>query len=314
MYTLGTNAVVFVCHQDSGNGRNGGCAHDCPHRSSRRVERTASTIAGNSSADITATATVNVGRPRLERHPNGGDWRARRPTRRGGDGGHHRRCGGGGVMHFRGENTTAASRTDVGARRFGWYACVAALAVLAAAAPTTASPADDADDGGPVAAAHRCGTLPYQPLVGTKGVITTPQFPGPFPVPIECEWVIQADAAADAMIEVYFTQLFVTDGLTITEYSQYPVDFGFVTVREVFNKSHITQYGQSMLSTLPYVVIRFQLDRLQGNHIRVHDDLMDVYGFNITYEMRPAGNERSDVCSLYHCSYSGNCLGNADLT
>ncbi|XP_027846622.2 uncharacterized protein LOC114126804 [Aphis gossypii] len=217
-------------------------------------------------------------------------------------------------MASHGEHETAVARSRPCA--CAPLLAVALAAVLLAAASTAAAGNEAVDGGDDGVAVHRCGTPPYQPLVGTKGVITTPRFPGPFPVPIECEWVIQADAAAaDAMmIEVYFTQLYVTDGLTITEYSQYPVDFGFVTVREVFNKSHITQYGQSMLSTLPYLVIRFQLDRLQGNHIRVHDDLMDVYGFNITYEMRPVGNERSDVCSLYHCSYSGNCLGNADLT
>lgn len=200
---------------------------------------------------------------------------------------------------------------------FRWYATVVVLST-AVAVLWTAQPAagDDYRDGAADEPYRRCGTPEYQPLVATKGVITTPKFPGPFPVPIECEWVIQANVAdgGDTIIEVYFTQLFVTDGLTITEYSVYPPDFGLVTMREVFNKSHITQYGQSMVTTLPYLVIRFRLDRLEGNHIRVYDDLMDVYGFNITYEMRPAGNERNDVCSLYFCSYSGNCLGNADLS
>lgn len=195
-------------------------------------------------------------------------------------------------------------------------ALVALLSLTAALTSATAAAGSDVP-GTPAPVAFQCGTPPNQPFTGPKGVITTPGFPGPFPVPVECEWVIQADPAVadggDTIIEVYFTQLFVTDGLTITEYSQYPVVFGFVTVREVFNKSHI-HVGQSMLTTLPYLVIRFRLDRLEGNHIRVHDDLMDVYGFNITYEMRPAGNERNDVCSLYFCSYSGNCLGNADLT
>lgn len=200
---------------------------------------------------------------------------------------------------------------------FRWYASAAVLsmtvAVLLAARPAAG---DDYGDGAANEPYRKCGTPQYQPLVATKGVITTPKFPGPFPVPIECEWVIQTSVAdgGDTIIEVYFTQLFVTDGLTITEYSVYPPDFGLVTMREVFNKSHITQYGQSMLTTLPYLVIKFRLDRLEGNHIRVYDDLMDVYGFNITYEMRPAGNERNDVCSLYFCSYSGNCLGNADLS
>lgn len=203
--------------------------------------------------------------------------------------------------------------------RCAYSAAVLLCAAIAALSfgPSPAAAGDEydtGDGGGGGREVHRCGTPDGQPLVEPKGVITTPLFPGPFPVPIECEWVIQADGGGDTMVEVYFTQLFVTDGLTITEYSQYPPDFGFVTVREVFNKSHISQYGQSMLTTLPYLVIRFRLDRLEGNHIRVHDDLMDVYGFNITYEMRPVGNEREDVCSLLLCSYSGNCLGNADLT
>lgn len=215
---------------------------------------------------------------------------------------------------------------NCGMRRFRWYGYTVALFAIIVLSfeslPTTAA-VDDEDTGGGSGSgdglreAYRCGTSPYQPLTEPKGVITTPEFPGPFPVPIDCEWVIQADQAVGGtdgtIIEVYFTQLFVTDGLTITEYSQYPMVFRYATGREVFNKSHI-QYGQSMLTTLPYLVIRFRLDRLEGNHIRVHDDLMDVYGFNITYEMRPTGNERQDVCSLYFCSYSGNCLGNSDLT
>lgn len=220
------------------------------------------------------------------------------------------------MMVASGEHRKTTAAGSAGSRRHASAALLfVALVVLCVAAPMTAAGNELGGDEAATGPPDLCGTPKDLPLVGTKGVITTPNFPGPFTVPIKCEWVIQADASAiETTIEVYFTQLFVTDGLTITEYSQYPPDFGFVTVREVFNKSHITQYGQSMVSTLPYLVIRFQLDRLQGNHIRVHDDLMDVYGFNITYEMRPAGNERSDVCSLYQCSYSGNCLGNADLT
>lgn len=212
-------------------------------------------------------------------------------------------------------------RTTTGVRIARWCACagllsVAVVALSGPASTAAAAAADETGEGDGGETGPACGTPPNRPLTGPRGVITTPGFPGPFPVPAECEWVIQADAAAGpaTIIEVYFTQLFVTDGLTITEYSQYPPDFGFVTVREVFNKSHITQYGQYMVTTLPYLVIRFRLDRLEGNHVRVHDDLMDVYGFNITYEMRPAGDERDDVCSLLVCSYSGNCLGNADLS
>jgi len=188
------------------------------------------------------------------------------------------------------------------------------MITLTGVPPTAANDEVFSSENPKTTAVPACGTPPNQPLLGPRGVITTPDFPGPFPVPIECEWVIQTDGSDDVMIEVYFTQLFVTDGLTITEYSQYPPSFRFVTVHEVFNKSHILQYGQSMFTRLPYLVIRFKLDRLEGNHIRVYDDLMDVYGFNITYEMRPVGNERNDVCTLLVCSFSGNCLGNANLS
>ncbi|XP_050429321.1 uncharacterized protein LOC126838713 isoform X2 [Adelges cooleyi] len=157
-----------------------------------------------------------------------------------------------------------------------------------------------------------CGTPPDRPLTASKGVITTPRFPGPFSVPIECEWVI-SNQSNNTIIEVYLTQLYILDGFTVTEYSYYGKDYD-VPGREVFNKTHIAQYAQSMLSTQPYVVIRFKMDRLEGNHIRVYDDLMNVYGFNITYEVRPLNDERNDVCSLLKCSFSGNCLGNADLT
>lgn len=251
-----------------------------------------------------------------------------------------------GVMISSGGGTTVAAAAVTGVERHGgvgvdvggaqwrrrwrwrtcwwWCRCAYAVAVLCAAIGALSvgpSPAagDEYDGGGADGhEVHRCGTPEGQPLVEPKGVITTPLFPGPFPVPIECEWVIRADGGGGGgggtMVEVYFTQLFVTDGLTITEYLQYPPDFVFDTGREVFNKSHISQYGQSMLTTFPYLVVRFRLDRLEGNHIRVHDDLMDVYGFNITYETRPVGDERENVCSLLLCSYSGNCLGNADLT
>lgn len=301
-----------------GNGRDGGCSyHNSGSGGYGCIECTSLAAKTSGTPAATTSAAVTIG-GRLELHRNGVVGGSPTETaRRDGDAGGCGHGGYGGVMITRSEHKAAAAGY-AGSRL---YTCAAllfvAMAVLCVAAPTTAGNefdgvgGDEADAGTP----ELCGTPKDLPLVGTKGVITTPNFPGPFTVPIKCEWVIQADASAiETTIEVYFTQLFVTDGLTITEYSQYPPDFGFVTVREVFNKSHITQYGQSMVSTLPYLVIRFQLDRLQGNHIRVHDDLMDVYGFNITYEMRPAGNERSDVCSLYQCSYSGNCLGNADLT
>lgn len=302
-----------VCSQDARNGRNCGYS-DYEHGVRRRTAAVAAGLWAGSSAAGATTATA-VFSDRRDRR--GGDDRA--DGRAAHHHHHHHLHDGRHCYHHhylrrhhdpcepvvmftpdggrcRRHAVTAPSR---------WHTCVALLYFVLAVLSSVLPAAGDA---------YACGTPADRPLVGPKGVITTPAFPGPFPVPIECEWVIQADAP-DTMIEVYFTQLYVTDGLVITEYLQYPPTFGFLQAgREVFNKSHISQYGQSMLTTLPYLVIRFRLDRLEGNHIRVHDDLMDVYGFNVTYEMRPVGDEREDVCSLYKCSYSGNCLGNANLT
>lgn len=300
--------ICVVRFQNSRNGRNCGCTDNSEHCSCVWTELTVGIF--EAAAPVSANVVVRPGPWTLR-----GDGTVRSPAISGAplppvrSVGNRTTAGDGvpGVMH----PSTNYGRVDGGTRR--WYALATTLLSITAALMSTTTTVADGTPKTP----FPCGTPTNQPFTGPKGVITTPRFPGPFPVPVDCEWVIQADPAVagggDTIIEVYFTQLFVTDGLTITEYSQYPVVFGFVTVREVFNKSHI-HVGQSMLTTLPYLVIRFRLDRLEGNHIRVHDDLMDVYGFNITYEMRPAGNERNDVCSLYFCSYSGNCLGNADLT
>ncbi|VVC42115.1 Hypothetical protein CINCED_3A023546, partial [Cinara cedri] len=292
---------------DARNGRNCGCTDHGEHCSCLRTERAVGSLEA-----VASVSANHVVRPGYEMHHVDGARRS--PITSGTQPSVVRSLNNGTTTDHVVSNVMFPSadygRDSRGVRR--WCALVALLSASALISATTAAARDVRG-----ASSFRCGTPLNQPLTGPKGVITTPGFPGPFPVPVDCEWVIQADPAVadggDTIIEVYFTQLFVTDGLTITEYSQYPVVFGFVTVREVFNKSHI-HVGQSMLTTLPYLVIRFRLDRLEGNHIRVHDDLMDVYGFNITYEMRPAGNERNDVCSLYFCSYSGNCLGNADLT
>lgn len=57
-------------------------------------------------------------------------------------------------------------------------------------------------------------------LKGPVGVITTPNFPNAFPVPIKCRWVIVNDIL-NGTISVYFTQQYTTSGLTFTEYMYY---------------------------------------------------------------------------------------------
>lgn len=57
-------------------------------------------------------------------------------------------------------------------------------------------------------------------LKGPVGVIQTPNFPNPFPVPIKCKWIIEHDIV-NGTISIYFTQQYTTSGLTFTEYMYY---------------------------------------------------------------------------------------------
>ena len=57
-------------------------------------------------------------------------------------------------------------------------------------------------------------------LKGPVGIIQTPNFPNPFPVPIKCRWIIQHDIV-NGTISIYFTQQYTTSGLTFTEYMYY---------------------------------------------------------------------------------------------
>lgn len=59
-----------------------------------------------------------------------------------------------------------------------------------------------------------------------------------------------------------------------------------------------------------YLVVDFTLERLEGNHLRVLDDLLDVYGFNITYEISRVARHHS--CSVSNCSMSGHCFVSQD--
>ncbi|KAL3203777.1 hypothetical protein MRX96_053169, partial [Rhipicephalus microplus] len=54
--------------------------------------------------------------------------------------------------------------------------------------------------------------------------------------------------------------------------------------------------------------------REPGNiHHRVLDLFLDVYGFNLTYEMLEANESmRADPCLGHHCSFTGVCLAAAD--
>ena len=59
----------------------------------------------------------------------------------------------------------------------------------------------------------------------------------------------------------------------------------------------------------PFLLLRFQVEEIGNIHLRVFDFLLDVYGFNITYEIVDRNAPvREDACSVFKCSFLGNCL------
>lgn len=150
----------------------------------------------------------------------------------------------------------------------------------------------------------------------TYGIIQTPNFPQPFHVPIHCRWIIDAFNVANPSIEIFLTQVYAFTGLTFYGYAHYDssLKFGEELVHKV-TEQNFTQVKQ-IRSTNPFMVIEFRLDRLEGNHLRVLDNLLDVYGFNITYAINTpdsAGNPvRVDSCTIATCSFTGSCFATHD--
>lgn len=161
----------------------------------------------------------------------------------------------------------------------------------------------------------QCGSLINQ----TKGIIQTPGFPKRFPVPIRCRWVIDASAHPDKNIVVYLTQLYVTTGLKFTDYIYYENDSGMKyseNVGHIVTPENVTS-SPWIRSFSPYLMIEFELDRLEGNHLRFLDDKHNVYftyGFNITFELIKSQRMVRDSCNARICSLLGECYANSDFT
>ncbi|KAG8260941.1 hypothetical protein J6590_085670 [Homalodisca vitripennis] len=158
----------------------------------------------------------------------------------------------------------------------------------------------------------QCGGM----LSAPRGVLQTPNFPRKFAVPQRCHWIIDASQVSSgkhSSIIVYFTQLFVTSGLTFTEFDYYEHDSTFqLGGREIHRvtEQNVTSL-QWLMTPRQYLVVDFSLERLEGNHLRVLDDMLDVYGFNITYEIDKGAKNSS--CSVIDCSMSGHCYASYDF-
>lgn len=156
-----------------------------------------------------------------------------------------------------------------------------------------------------------CGGM----LTATQGVIQTPNFPNEFPVPIQCTWIIDASSInkQNVSIIVYFTQQFVLSGLKFTEYDYYSDDIKVKSDHAPFelNDQIVTQVSWVRFYS-QFLEIKFTMDNLYGTHLRALDRLLDVYGFNITYEMD--GIVKPYQCNALLCRYLGHCYATENFS
>lgn len=158
--------------------------------------------------------------------------------------------------------------------------------------------------------AFKCGGI----LTARHGVIHTPNFPHKFATPIECVWVIDASDLIshnghNISIVVYLTQLYVLGGLKFTEYMYYSDDYK-VPAHRVFTltEDDVTQVAWVQFNS-QYLEIRFRMSSLDGTHLRALDRLLDVYGFNITYEVESVKDYQ---CNTLQCRFLGHCYARED--
>lgn len=152
-------------------------------------------------------------------------------------------------------------------------------------------------------------------LTATQGVIQTPNFPDKFPVPIQCTWIIDASAInkQNVSIIVYFTQQFVLSGLKFTEYAYYSDDIKVKSDHAPFelNEQTVTEVHWVRFYS-QFLEIKFTMDNLYGTHLRALDQLLDVYGFNITYEVDV--DVKRHPCNALLCRYLGHCYATQDFS
>ena len=147
------------------------------------------------------------------------------------------------------------------------------------------------------------------------GTLTTPNFPSAFPVPFVCSWIINATGfEPGSYIALYLTQMYLTRGVQAVQYS-------FRNETHAIGRKELDEL-HTLRPPRPYSIYRIKarylevlvnLDELVNANLRVEHRLMDVYGFNITYEIQPSSARmRNDTCNAVSCSFNGHCYANSD--
>lgn len=131
-------------------------------------------------------------------------------------------------------------------------------------------------------------------------------------MPFICSWIIDATGfEPDSFITLYLTQMYLTRGVTAVQYS-----FRNETVavgRKVLDELHTLRPRPYSVYRIKarYLEVLVNLHELVNANLRVERRLMDVYGFNITYEIQPNGSRiRSDTCNAVNCTFNGHCYAN----
>lgn len=155
---------------------------------------------------------------------------------------------------------------------------------------------------------HRCGYHTNK----ERGYISTPDFPKSYPVPIICQWVIEAPT--DYRVVIYFTQFYLKTGFSASEFAHYMADIGVGVKKSDFGIISSRDEPTYLVSNQRILVLNLQVYSLDNIHLRVTEHLLETYGFNITYEMlRKNDSVRQDGCIYHHCSFTGFCLASEDL-
>jgi len=146
----------------------------------------------------------------------------------------------------------------------------------------------------------------------TAGIIHSPFFPRPFPVPIYCKWTIKAPAGK--VVAIFLSQFYLRDGFKATEYAF--LDSNLNVGKRELGPVTIDAESAILLTTKPILVLELELYDASNIHVRVMDFFLDVYGFNITYQLVPKDMRLDSLtrigCSAAQCSFTGTCYASLD--
>lgn len=149
-------------------------------------------------------------------------------------------------------------------------------------------------------------------LTDAKGVIQSPNFPKEFPTPIQCEWVIYNPQTRNTAI--YLTQFYLKGFVSVWQFEHYSNQREYINPRQLATLNANSEI-QHIVSNKPYTVIRLAVSEINDINVRVLDHIVDVYGFNITYEfLDRSSTNLKRTCSINLCSYLGDCYANADFS